>query len=268
MDIPSKTAESNEYQILSSHLSDSIGLETAVSDLARSLVQTVEKSGSDEQVSECLSQTWNSFLLHASQISYDSPKQGALAQLLLKLSQESSLEVPSTKEPIEVSGAKVWTDLPLFGQQVRECWNFPMHEEVKAETKKAWINVNAFVARLTALSFADGKKALDFSLYGIWAMRSGLEEELKEGSTADAMVGAATVWIVYSGAALRELSQEHKEFQGKTARSGGKVREKEWRGFAVERWQLWKEELEKLTGFVKDKEVKGLLEQALEAMKQ
>ncbi|KAG9723619.1 hypothetical protein KCU73_g13659, partial [Aureobasidium melanogenum] len=178
---------------------------------------------------------------------------------------------------VEVDGSKVWQGLPLFGQQARECWNFPYHEEVDTKIRDAWINVNAFVARLTAVAInqhggeRQGYSALDYSLYGIWSLRSALEEERENSpgkNTIDASVGAAAVWLVYAGLTLKGLSDSNKTYSGKVAKPGSKFKDQEWRGYTKDRWQTWAKELDKSKSLVQDDGIQDLVQQALEVMKQ
>lgn len=97
-----------------------------------------------------------------------------------------------------------------------------------------WTNLNAFIARLTCLS--SSTKAFDFSLYAIWAFRAALEET---GEAEPAEVNASKAWFVYAKETLEKLSQEKREFEGKIARPGDKYKDKNWRGFNAERFEIW-----------------------------
>ncbi len=99
------------------------------------------------------------------------------------------------------------------------------------------MNLNAFVARLTALS--PSIPALDFSLYAIWTMRSAFEDNEPTVATVE----AAKVWFKYSEDTIERLSHEEKKFQGPVARGGDKYRENKWSGFSDERLTLWREPL-------------------------
>ncbi|KAH0357006.1 hypothetical protein KCU81_g203, partial [Aureobasidium melanogenum] len=168
---------------------------------------------------------------------------------------------------VDFDGSKVWQGLPFFGQQARECWNFPYHKEVDAKTRDAWINVNAFVARLTAVAINEhggerqGYSALDYSLYGIWSLRSALEEDwenLPGENTTDASVGAAAVWLAYAGPTLKGLSDSNKTYSGKVAKPGSKFKDEEWRGYTKDRWLSWKKELTQAKSLVQDNNISGL----------
>ncbi|KAI5236193.1 hypothetical protein E4T42_09529 [Aureobasidium subglaciale] len=273
MDISSDITKCETYKILSSHLASP----DKTADTLDKFTAQAESSLSDDKLETNLRASWNSILHLASQQSYSSEKQDSLVKLLQALITQAPAPKDSNGKEVEVDGTKVWQGLPLFGQQVRECWNFPDDKEVDTQTRDTWINVNAFVARLTAAAVNEhggerpGYNALDFSLYGIWSLRSAFEEELSNlpgKTTVDASLGAAAVWILYAGPTLKGLSDSEKSFSGKVAKPGFNCKDKEWRGFAKERWQLWAKELAQAEDKVQDGGIKDLVKKAAGAMEQ
>ncbi|KAK7543983.1 uncharacterized protein J3D65DRAFT_663272 [Phyllosticta citribraziliensis] len=130
-----------------------------------------------------------------------------------------------------------WADLPLLGLAMREKWN------QSNKSSASWVNINAFAARLTATN------TCDFSLYAIWTLRETLEDPevskiaVETDSTA---LHAAAVWLEYAAESLRSLSKEEKAFDGKMAKPGQSLKDKEWRGYCQERWQEWARRLSKV----------------------
>ncbi len=111
---------------------------------------------------------------------------------------------------------RLWSDMVLFGPSARETWNdspgcgagwYP--PEVSA-----WVNVNAFVARLTA------QEVRHFGLYGFWALRGALDEKIKVNPhthhpapsnvrMAEHFFAVAAVWIRLAGPYMFDnISQE------------------------------------------------------------
>ncbi|KAK7524953.1 uncharacterized protein IWZ02DRAFT_375007 [Phyllosticta citriasiana] len=132
-----------------------------------------------------------------------------------------------------------WTDLPLFGPAMREKWNR------STKTEASWVNINAFAARLTAANVCD------FSLYAIWTLREALEDPETSKiavETDPTALHAAAVWLEYAAESIRSLSREEKAFDGKMAKPGQSLKDKEWRGFCQERWQEWARRLSKVAG--------------------
>ncbi|CAD0106161.1 unnamed protein product [Aureobasidium uvarum] len=273
MDISPKITECEEYKILSSHLANPEKTDATLDQLT-----TCAKSSlSNDKLESHLRELWTSILHLSSQQSHTSKEQDSLVKLLQALITDApSLKNTNNKE-VEVDGSKVWQGLPLFGQQARECWNFPNDKEVDTKTREAWINVNAFVARLTAAAVNEhggerpGYNALDYSLYGIWSLRSALEEEtenLPGKTTIDASIGAAAAWILYAGRTLKGLSDSDKTYSGKVAKPGFKCKDQDWRGYNKDRWQLWTKELAESKNLVQDDGIQDLVKQALETMEQ
>lgn len=273
MDIAEQANELGEYKILVSHLTRPDDLHAAISRLTQPLVESPASPLSGNDLETRLCNTWTSVLLLASQTEHNSAKQDELVRAIKTLVSQESLKDRAGKS-IEIDGSKVWSDLPLFGQQVRGCWNFPENEEVDESVKDKWINVNAFIAKLTAAAWEDSSfetqsgfepayTALDFSLYGIWTIRSALEEKLPaKGNTVDAQLGAASAWVIYANPVLGKLCEEGKQFQGKVARPGSQFKTKEWRGYHQERWEIWQEELLRANKKVQSNMVKELMEKA------
>ncbi|OBT67492.1 hypothetical protein VE03_02967 [Pseudogymnoascus sp. 23342-1-I1] len=129
---------------------------------------------------------------------------------------------------------KVWSDLPLFGASVRDAWNrAPGTGSANDFSTSQWRNINAFLARLTSLSLST--PAFDFSMFGLWTLRSAFEANGASSLDAD----AANVWLEYAGDVLTKLSNEGKSFPGKVGAGGGSYADKEWTGFNPQRLEVW-----------------------------
>lgn len=270
MNISHEVTEYEEYKILSSYLANPNETEAAL----QHLTECATSSHSIDDLEAHLGRSWNSILYLSTQHPHSSEQQDSLVKLLQALTTAHSLKDTNGKE-IEIDGSKVWQGLPFFGQAARACWNFPSDKDVDKKTRDMWISVNAFVARMTAAAVnAHGGErqdygALDYSLYGLWSLRSALEEERENSpgkTTIDASVGAAAAWILYAGPTLRGLSDSNKTYSGKVAKPGSKSKDQEWRGYNNDRWQLWKEELGQAKSLVQDDSIQHLVQQALEVM--
>ncbi|KAI9737596.1 MAG: hypothetical protein M1818_005600 [Claussenomyces sp. TS43310] len=139
-----------------------------------------------------------------------------------------------------------WEKMSLFGAALREKWNYSP-EDPKSSTSGAaeWINLNAFIARIT--SGYTVSECFDFSLYGLWTLRAALEDEESSTRTVQAtLVNAAAMWMMYAGQVMWRKSQIDFEYDGKKARAGETLEDKEWRGFSIERWTTWEDRLKAL----------------------
>ncbi|KAH6847181.1 hypothetical protein B0I37DRAFT_374428 [Chaetomium sp. MPI-CAGE-AT-0009] len=144
-------------------------------------------------------------------------------------------------KPLVHEGGELWTDLPTFGWVVRDRWNFdPSDPAATAQQRAKWENLTAFVAQLTARS-ESADNPLDFSLFGLWAMRDAFEADGGVGS--EAAVRLAALWVRFAGARLRKLSADGHELSAKLGVSRGKYADRGWKGFNEERWKAWGEEL-------------------------
>ncbi|KAG9824433.1 hypothetical protein KCU98_g16193, partial [Aureobasidium melanogenum] len=273
MNISPEITKREEYEVLTSYLANPDKTDATLESLTTCAASSLSKG----ELETHLRNLWNSFFHLSSQQPHSSKQQGELVKLLQALATDAPALKAANGAEVEVDGSKVWQGLPLFGQQARECWNFPYHKEVDTKTRDSWVNVNAFVARLTAAAINEhggerqGYSALDYSLYGVWSLRSALEEERENSpgkNTIDASVGAAAVWIAYAGPTLKGLSDSNKTYSGKVAKPSSKFKDQEWRGYTKDRWQTWEKELDQVKSLVQDDSIQNLVQQALEVMKQ
>jgi hypothetical protein len=114
----------------------------------------------------------------------------------------------------------------------------------ESEEQTQWININAFLARLTAENAESSPEgSLDFSLYGIWALRDALEG-VENIWVPSYKKDTAKVWIERAGLTMRKLSEQQRQFQGKMAAPGEGYSSKEWKGYNNERWEAWNSRLQ------------------------
>jgi hypothetical protein len=76
----------------------------------------VESASSVEDTEEQLYLTWKAVIAKAAETSYQDNRQSPLAALLVALT--------SRDRDAKGQDLKLWQDLPIFGQQVRDAWNF------------------------------------------------------------------------------------------------------------------------------------------------
>ncbi|KAL1624579.1 hypothetical protein SLS54_003922 [Diplodia seriata] len=144
---------------------------------------------------------------------------------------------------------RLWSDLPTFGDEMRQLWNGPASKAQREEegvseeaARQQWSNCNAFAAHLTKLSRRRGD-VLDYYLYAIRTLRRALEDrKLLEPRTH---IPGAAQWIRIRGAELREADRKFSGNQKKSAR-GGPLYDADTYGygFSEERWALWRSRFE------------------------
>lgn len=87
-------------------------------------VESQLKSGNSEEAEEELTKCWKAVIAKAAGSSHKEGAHSPLAALLVSLSQRRADEQKADSSFGEVHGMKVWRDLPTFGWQVRDAWNF------------------------------------------------------------------------------------------------------------------------------------------------
>ena len=102
---------------------------------------------------------------------------------------------------------ELWSDLVMLGPSSRETWNDSpgCGAGWEAPEVNAWLNIQAFVARLTV------QQVHNFGVYGIWALQEALECKIEVGGgfrsprppsriyKAEVLFRVAAVWIRLAG---------------------------------------------------------------------
>ncbi|KAJ6465531.1 hypothetical protein C8R47DRAFT_1155003, partial [Mycena vitilis] len=133
------------------------------------------------------------------------------------------MTIPASRNWVWEGGAYLWSNQIMFGPSARETWNDSpgCGAGWRVPEVRAWTNVNAFVARLSA------QGVRDFRLYGMWALREALEDEIAIGGhhpaesvswMAEALFEGAAVWVRLAGRCIHARLQE--EYSLSLRRSG------------------------------------------------
>ncbi|QIW95244.1 hypothetical protein AMS68_000762 [Peltaster fructicola] len=192
-----------------------------------------------EDVEGLLWKAWGGVVELAKTTADNTVHRQKLVDFVLGLQQRPKLQ--KGDEVCKVWDATVWSDLPVFGAQIRECWNAAASDSSVAEEQHQWLNINAFTAALVASAHSNEDKP-DFTLFAIWALRQAFEEEKPSKIATE----AAAAWLICAAPALSELSKNEKSFDGKLARAGSSYQDKQWTGFNGDRWQIWVSKLSKV----------------------
>ncbi|KAK1985876.1 hypothetical protein LZ30DRAFT_778786 [Colletotrichum cereale] len=219
---------------------------------------------SQSEIEDFLWDTYNAIFAVAKQTSPE--KQGPLVDFLQRL--RETTVTASDGQPLKLSNQVVWKDLPTFGWVARDLWNFDaLDASAPKEEKAGWDNLSALAAQLTARAdLNDPRDPFDFSLYGLWTLRTAFEEEHPADADVAAAVRQAYLWINYSGDALQKLSAKNRDFDGKSGKAGAKFGDREWKGLNEERWGAWTEAFASAQTSLGDDAVKGLAGKAAESM--
>lgn len=162
----------------------------------------------------------------------DDAARSRLVELLSAIRARGILARSSGEECVIWGNQRAYVDLPVFGAQMRETWNFAP----PILSMQSWANLNAFAAQLTVAG-------IDFSLYAIWAFRHALEEDSPEASQE---LPAAVEWFRHAGPVLASLALEGTAVAHGADRAGELCRQAGLtdHGFTIGRWDFWKGRLE------------------------
>ncbi|EEU36045.1 uncharacterized protein NECHADRAFT_53008 [Fusarium vanettenii 77-13-4] len=217
------------------------------------------KDGDLSRFEEELDALWNNILSAAEKTPHD--EQDKLVDVMRAIKGMS--EPVHEGKKIEIWGRETrWDELPLFGGLTRERLDI-----AQSKSGQAFVNINAFFARLTAANIEDNL------LFAIWVFRDALEnpaeDEIAQKTSPD-LLKAAAVWFIYAAESLAKARDEAEQFDGKVARPGESLAAFRdvpgWRGFCPDRWNVWKTRFASLEKAESLADAKPLINQALDKL--
>lgn len=238
------------------------------------------KDGDLSRFEEELDALWNNILSAAEKTPHD--EQDKLVDVMRAIKGMS--EPVHEGKKIEIWGRETrWDELPLFGGLTRERLDIGKtaylsqprerdnsantNDEAQSKSGQAFVNINAFFARLTAANIEDNL------LFAIWVFRDALEnpaeDEIAQKTSPD-LLKAAAVWFIYAAESLAKARDEAEQFDGKVARPGESLAAFRdvpgWRGFCPDRWNVWKTRFASLEKAESLADAKPLINQALDKL--
>lgn len=105
---------------------DDADLGDALNQFARPVEDQFQQNPDD--VETTLTTAWKSIIAAGADEQWNWPKAQKLANFVLELQSRPDLEKDG--QACQVQGMTVWKDLPTFGWQLRDAWNFGMHVAV------------------------------------------------------------------------------------------------------------------------------------------
>jgi hypothetical protein len=136
------------------------------------------------------------------------------------------------------SKLRLWVDLPVFQAHMREVMNGPRSadaDEEQAELNQAWVNLNAFFARLS------GAGVVRSESHSIWMLRAALEEDVTTSPRlVDCHIMTAAQIIEHNGPILNQQVRRNRTLDEREAKMyrGGALFDGQ-PGLSAERWQFW-----------------------------
>ncbi|KAH7121655.1 hypothetical protein EDB81DRAFT_665917 [Dactylonectria macrodidyma] len=235
---------------------EAISVQEAARKLAAPARSAFEKDGDLAKVESELGGLWSDVLTAAEQTPHG--QQERLVEILRAI-KDLPQPVHEGKKFEIWDEEQQWNQLPLFGANCRE------HLGIAQEKSgAAFINLNAFYARITAANVHD------LGLYAIWILRQALEDPEKSEiakETSSDLLQAASVWFIFAAEPLTKWSKDQKQFDGKIAKPGKSLSARQdapgWKGFSPERWQIWLDRFASLKDADLTPEAKSFISQAL-----
>jgi hypothetical protein len=272
---------STQYSVVNDYAIGKISPQDEALDKFCQHVETQAQSADEDDLEELLTVSWKAIISAAAGTSFTDTGMQKLVEFVLELGSRPDLEKDG--KSCVVHDMTLWKDLPTFGWQMRDAWNFgrlcsdslmnlccllialvAASDSDDEGKRQEWINLNAWTASLVAAVHKSDTETPDFTLYCIWSVRSALEAD-KASSPSDVAVAAAAVWFIFAAPTLHELSTQKKAFDGRIAAAGPAFADQDWKGFSIPRWQAWVERLRNLQDHVSDGVTKQLVQQALES---
>ncbi|RTE84063.1 hypothetical protein BHE90_001409 [Fusarium euwallaceae] len=213
------------------------------------------KDGDLSRFEEELYALWNNILSAAEKTPHD--QQDKLVDVMRAI--KDMPEPVHEGKKLKIWGGETrWDELPMFGPLTRE-----QLDVARSRPEQAFVNINAFFARLTADDIQDSL------LFAIWVFGEALEDPAEDEiaqTTSPELLKAASVWFIYGAESLAKARDEAKQFDGKLARPGDSLSAYRdvagWGGFCPDRWNVWKARFSSLEKTGLSADAKLLIDQA------
>ena len=136
----------------------------------------------------------------------------------------------------------------------------PDYEKDGLSASPEWTSLNSFAARLL------GNSTQSWNNFGIWELRSALEEPSRSSADRDGHLSSASEWILHAGNVLRakEGMAELDDMEKRMLKGGSLFKGEP--GLSDERWAFWKQRFQELGGQVEDQELKQKIDKVVEKM--
>ncbi|KAM0354980.1 hypothetical protein ACHAPU_000824 [Fusarium lateritium] len=235
---------------------DSVSPGDAAQKIAGPCIEAISKDEDKSKIEDQLHALWSAVLTAAEQTPHDQQdKLVKIVQSIKTLPEAKAKKVTVWDEQVS------WDELPLFGSAAREQLDI-----AQEKSDDACVNINSFFARMTAAGVND------LSLFAIWILRETLEDPSADQVAQEAspkLLKASSAWFIYASGALKKVSSEGKQFDGKIAKPGASLAEHKdeagWRGFCEDRWKIWQERLSSLKGTDLPEDAKSLVGRAVDS---
>lgn len=289
----------SELQILASLTEPECSAETAVQQLLQHTY--VAASSTTSSVSDALfthlNNTWHSLMQDV--VATTVPSRQTRLVEFVRLLQKQNVTDPATGDQLRFDqdyNKAVWTEVPNFGINVADDWNFgkflasaimlscmatnfaiidPTASSPDPKEESQYYNKIAFLAQLSSspANFTQNPEQqqgpFDFSLYALRAFRAAFENSSEPHAPNNILLRAASLWTIYAADRLWANVQMNRDFRHKSsnsnpAREGDyySLQKKSWSGFNKERWGIWVQGLK--NGMkIEDDDVRQLVEKAL-----
>ncbi|KAK6496743.1 hypothetical protein TWF481_001731 [Arthrobotrys musiformis] len=226
------------------------------------ITSPITPTSSEEQISTYLETLWNSLLLVASQTEWSSLTHIKLSNFLqfLQTGPSPSFLEPEKQELPQYNGEEfTWSKLPDLNIYIRSWYNSsPPFSSPPLNglsfSSNEWVNLNAFLANLTRASLQEPNEAIDYSLYAIWSLRALEVPSDALASLDPADLKAAAVWIITARAELHNLCKSNRSYDGNLAVPGEGFKDRDWRGYTLDRWNVWQSAFEESLRLEDEKE--------------
>jgi hypothetical protein len=218
----------------------------------------------DNLTEDLLYSLWSGILSVAQSV--PSERQSSLVSILARLKGRPSPILNDSKRrevlqasyrPWSIDKGNLWGELTMFQWSTRESFDAAYTKKGASEGQNRWMNLNRFLAQLTAQGVSDE------SFLGLVVLREGLEGEnfgaANDNNGRTAVLLAASIWIVNVG---KFWSERGWDKMGPNRGPSGSL----WRGdvfkIDTERIGLWRKRCEDLSVTEADEAVKESLKEA------
>ncbi|TEA12764.1 hypothetical protein C8034_v005738 [Colletotrichum sidae] len=211
-------------------------LEKEIDAVVKAFVDLARKA--ESELEDFLWDTYNAIFTVAKGTPYS--RQTPLVQFVYRLRETTA--TGSDGQALHIKESVVWKDLPTFGWVARDLFNFGTPISPTFDEKAhSLLNLNHFFAELYGRAELDGSTPhpFDFSNFAVWTLRDVFEVEHPEGTDLGLAGLAAFHWLEQGLMNFAKLAQNDFKLEGKVGAPGSKFADRDWKGFEVDRVNVW-----------------------------
>ncbi|KAJ5816665.1 hypothetical protein N7447_008898 [Penicillium robsamsonii] len=245
-----RVEDSEEFKLFEALVNGEVAIDDAVQWVINRTMDRLEGYGPGGTIDKADEITFIAILELAMQI--DTTQYGPLVEFLGELKLYNAIDSSTGLILKTQDGSRVWSHLPSLTIWAREIWNDRMTQicepNMEPDQQIRWAKLNIFLAQSTQAADVNYNSslqawisdAMDVSYMGLCGLRHVFEEGIpSEQVVSTAGLLSVCYWLICAGDRLWENVLNGRKYNKYDGRPGELYYNCGWRGFELERWDIW-----------------------------